>query len=362
MVLCRLDIKPGKDKNRIMSSKSKHLKFKKGRLHWRKLLVVCLFVLLPVLLVSLGWIIVSGIAQSVTTGDAPADNSANAAAVTTTASTTHATVSANTKVTSSHIVLYDVTHSALLYSNNADEKCAPASLTKLLTAALVSQYCSADEVFTVGSEIALVQTGSSSAYLEQGYKLTRDMIIDALLLPSGNDAAYTIAAHVGRKVCNDQSLTDIEAVRVFIRLMNEKLQEIGAVNSHFSDPDGFDDSNHYTTASDMLLIAKNALKYENLCTSMAKTSVTYTLLSGQSMTWKNTNYVINKNSPYYIEGATGMKTGSTDNAGYCVVVSAERNGVEMIAIVMGGVSDDSRWKDADTIVAAAFAAESSNQQ
>jgi D-alanyl-D-alanine carboxypeptidase (penicillin-binding protein 5/6) len=280
---------------------------------------------------------------------------------TTTTTTTRPTIAVNAPLSSARIVLYDKTHSSLLYSINADEQCSPASLTKLLTASLAVEYCSADEVFTVGTEISLLEPDSSTAGLQQGYQLTRDMIINALLLPSGNDAAYTIAAHVGRLVSSDESLSDIAAVRIFIGLMNDKLAEIGATNSHFSDPDGYYSSDHYTTAYDMLLITEHAMQYDIIRTTVAQTSVSFTLLSGEPVQWYNSNVMLFENSAYYLQGITGMKTGYTNEAGYCVVVSAEQNGMELIGVVMGATTSDSRWSDALSLMEQGFAAEEVNQ-
>jgi D-alanyl-D-alanine carboxypeptidase (penicillin-binding protein 5/6) len=257
-------------------------------------------------------------------------------------------------------MVYDVTHSVLLYSQNADAQCSPASLTKLVTAMVASDACGADEVFTAGTELSLVQSNSSRAGIQKGYKLTREQIIDALLLPSGNDAAYTIAAHVGRKISGDSSASDLEAILAFVDKMNEKAKELGAAGTHFSNPDGYYAADHYTTASDMLKFAKAALQYDNLKKAMATVKTEIKLVSGQSMTLKNTNVIINPSSPYYFQGATGMKTGFTDQAGNCVVASASRNGVDMIVVVMGGATEDVRWKDATEMLKEAYALETAS--
>lgn len=312
------------------------------------------------LVTTLSIFIIHGFAQSVTAGDKPQASSSavTTEAITTTIPTVPA-ISITGKISSPRIVLYDETHASVLYSRAAFDRCYPASLTKLMTAALLAENSTADETFTVGSELSLVDPESSTAGLKSGYQLTREQIIDALLLPSGNDAAYTIAAHVGRKVSGNPSMTDIEAVRAFVDLMNQTAQKIGATNTHFVNPDGIHSNDHYTCANDMLLIAENARKYDALKASMAKSSVHYTILSGQSVTWNNSNKIIDSKSPYYFNGATGMKTGFTDQAGYNIVASAQRSGVDLVAVVMGGPEPDSRWKDSDELFKEAFSAESS---
>lgn len=337
---------------------------RKKRLWKRRALVIGLSLVIVALLALLVWFIAGGIANVFSAGNDPVSDTPAAtttASTTTTAKPTYPTIAVSAPLTTPRVVLYDVTHDTVLYSRDADERCYPASLTKLLTAAVMTELCGPEEEFTVGTELSLVQKGSSLAHLQSGYRLTRDMLLDALLLPSGNDAAYVIAAHLGRKTAGDDTLNDMDAVRVFINRMNDELVKLGASNSHFSNPDGFYSPDHYTTANDMLLIAQNAMKYENIRASIAKVSVSYTLPSGQSVSWTNSNAVINPSSSYYFEGATGMKTGFTNEAGYCVVVSATRNGAEMMAVVMGGVSSDQRWVDAVALLNEAFAAEASHQ-
>ncbi|HIZ19605.1 MAG TPA: D-alanyl-D-alanine carboxypeptidase [Firmicutes bacterium] len=337
---------------------------RKKRLWKRRIAVIALLLVIVLLLAAIGWLLIRSLTEAVSTGDEPVSGSPSTTAAettTTTAKPTYPTIAVTAPLTTPRIVLYDVTHDTVLYSKDADERCYPASLTKLLTATVATELCGPEEEFTVGTELSLVQPLSSLANLQQGYRLTRDMILDALLLPSGNDAAYVIAAHLGRKIAEDDTLSDVDAVRVFVNRMNDELIEIGATSSHFSNPDGYYSPDHYTTANDMLLIAKNAMQYDNIREAVAKTSVSYVLPSGQSVSWTNSNELIDPSSPYYFEGATGMKTGFTNEAGHCVVASATRDGAEMIAVVMGGLSADQRWSDAVALLNEAFAAEASHQ-
>lgn len=321
----------------------------------RRVIVFSLFAVMLGLVTFLGWQVVQSISAAITTGDQPVSTSDMTTTPASTTTTTRRTMTVNAQLTCPRILVYDDSHSSVLYSQNADERCYPASLTKILTAIIATEECEQNEDFTVGSELSLLQPNSSTAGLKNGYRLTRDMIIDAMLIPSGNDAAYTIAAHIGRKLSGNPDLSDLEAVYTFADKMNTKAEELGAVNSHFSNPDGYFASDHYTTASDMLKIAKAARQYDNLRETIAKATAHYVLLSGEEVTFNNTNAIINPSSPYYVEGATGMKTGFTDEAGYCVIASAERNDVDIIAVVMGGLSSDQRWIDAVELLSDAFA-------
>ena len=166
-----------------------------------------------------------------------------------------------------YCILYDVTHDAILYSKNSAERAYPASVTKLLTAAVASEYCQPDTPFTVGDEQDFVQEGSSLAYLQRGQRLTFEGLLDAMLLPSGNDAAYTMACGVGRIVANDPTLPAADAVALFVGLMNEKARELGCRDSHFANPDGFHHDDHYTTAYDMARIAVACMEIEPVAKS-----------------------------------------------------------------------------------------------
>ena len=162
------------------------------------------------------------------------------------------------KLSSEYAVLYDTANDIILYKKNADAKCYPASTTKLLTAIVANKILDNDEVITVGNEITLIGEDSSVAGLEVGQKLTAKQLLYAMLLPSGNDAAYTIAVASARKFKENDKLPAKEAIEVFAELMNDAATELGAEHSHFTNPDGFHDKNHYTTALDMVKIASYA--------------------------------------------------------------------------------------------------------
>ena len=242
-------------------------------------------------------------------------------------------------------VLYDATHDRMLFAKDETTRRYPASMTKLLTAAVALSYCELDEVMTVGSEIYLIQPDSSVAYLRRGQQLSLSMLLDALLLPSGNDAAYVIAVNVGRMLAQDETLSDKKAVSVFCRRMTAMAHEIGAENSQFVNPDGYHDPEHYTTAADMLKIAQFSMTFPAICEISARPAMTVSLVSGEDRGWKNSNVLLNKNSPYYYPGAIGLKTGYTDEAGSCVAAVAQRKENTLIAIVMGSASSGQRWRD-----------------
>ncbi|MDE7294155.1 MAG: hypothetical protein K2N72_07000 [Oscillospiraceae bacterium] len=254
-----------------------------------------------------------------------------------------------------YCVMYDVQAREVLYSKNAEEKAFPASTTKILTAALMMEYASEDTIFEAGDEQALVNPGSSLAYINAGQsKLDRDMMLDAIMLPSGNDAAYCAAAEVGRIIAENDDLPAEEAVNVFINKMNEKAAEIGCKNSNFTCPDGFHNDNHYTTAMDLLRITLHSQKFPEIAASGKKSYRELTYLSGESVFWNNSNRMIQPDSEYFYTYATGLKTGMTDMSGFCVVATAERFGHQLILVCLGSESSAIRWNDTIALLDAGF--------
>ncbi|MDR0986347.1 MAG: D-alanyl-D-alanine carboxypeptidase [Ruminococcus sp.] len=260
-----------------------------------------------------------------------------------------------TTLKTAYSIVYDVTDKKVLFQKSADKKCFPASTTKLLTAAVLLDVLPEDFLFTVGDEQELVQPGSSLAMLQKGNVLNMTNMIDALMLPSGNDAAYTAAVACGRFLAGDETLSPRAAVDVFMTRCNETLHNIGAANTHFTVPDGFHDDNHYTTALDMLKISIHAMEYPLLMESVDKQYVNETFESGQTVAWENSNLLIQESSAdcYYMY-ARGLKTGMTDESGYCVAALATRFGHDVICITMGAEASDIRWLETMSLLDSAF--------
>ena len=246
----------------------------------------------------------------------------------------------------SYGILFDVNNNKVLFSKNADKKVYPASLTKLVTACTALQYVPIDIVFTVGSEQSLVKPESSLCLIKRGHKLTLYDLLCGMLISSGNDAAYTIAVNTARYIYKDQILNDDQAVKIFCHLMNDFAQSIGMTNSHFTNPDGWDNTEQYTTVNDLLKLALYSNKNSTLCsiTSCEKKHVVFE--SGQNITWTNTNKLLDKSSKYYYPYAVGMKTGTTSNAGKSLIASASKDGKAAIAIIMKCETEEQRYTSA----------------
>lgn len=256
-------------------------------------------------------------------------------------------------VGSDSAVLTELDTGKVLYEKDSHKKEYPASLTKILTALLVLDNLDLDKTITVGKEINLVGKDASSTGLSVGEKITGKDLIWAIMLPSGNDAAYTAAVTVAREKSGNASMDVNDAVAYFSSMMNKRAQELGARDSHFTNPDGYPDENHYSSAYDMALISSAAMKNS----FFKQVAGTYSFeLKGQGAAqadgkvkgasiWYNKNQLINPKSKYYYQPATGIKTGSTSAAGYCLASSASKNSETLIAIVLKAKNEDMRCTD-----------------
>lgn len=229
----------------------------------------------------------------------------------------------------------------VIYSKNADRITAPASLTKLVTAMVVLNECNdlqREIVCSYDAIHSLDGTGSSVAGLLVDEKTTLEMLLYCLFLPSANDAAAVLAETFGNG--------DIDA---FVLKMNAFVQELGCKNTHFANAHGLDDESvkgfdsdtqNRTTASDMYLIAKKALGNETIVKISSKYGKTMPKTNKSDVRYLyNTNALLNSYSDYYYEGAIGLKTGTTDKAGACLISSATKDGYTYISIAMRGVTD-----------------------
>lgn len=235
-------------------------------------------------------------------------------------------------------VLIDADTGTILAGKDANKKMYPASTTKIMTAILAIEMGNLSDVITVDEETPYEITGSHIA-LEPGEILTLKDLLYALMLPSANDAAAVIAKHYGG------------STEDFVKLMNNKAKELGALNTHFVNPHGLHDGNHYTTATDLAIITKYAMQNETFKTIVGtkkyeiqptnKKPETRYFTNLNKMLYCSTSSQINIDgrwiSPLY-EGTIGVKTGYTPEAGNCLVAYVEKNGTNLIAVAMNGVS------------------------
>lgn len=240
----------------------------------------------------------------------------------------------------------------IIFSKNADKLTAPASLTKLVTAMVALNECKdLQKVIKCSYDAihSLDGTGSSVAGLLVDEEVTLEMLLFCLFLPSANDAAAVIAEHFGGG-----------DTQVFIDKMNAFVQELGCKNTYFANAHGLDDESvkgyeaatqNRTTARDMYLIAKEALKNDTIVAMSSKYGKTMPATNKSDVRYLyNTNPLLNDVSPYYYNGAVGLKTGTTDKAGCCLISSATKDGYTYISIAMRGVDDYYYKADDGTVI------------
>ena len=250
----------------------------------------------------------------------------------------------NISIYARNAYLWDVETDIVLYQKESNEQIAPASTTKMLTALTVLDYCDPDEEVVVGEEIYLIANDASRIWLSVGEQLTVKQLLDGLLLPSGSDAAYALAVYAGRKISANSDISMQDAITTFIAAMNEKTISIGAKHSNFINPDGYDADNQYTTAYDLAHIAKKFMEDTVLSDIAFSLSIRDVWLNGKDVMYMNTNQLINPESSYYCKDVIGLKTGTTEQAGNCLVSAAKMNGKIYICVVMDS-SEEGRWLD-----------------
>ena len=251
-------------------------------------------------------------------------------------------------VVAKNVVVMNADTNTLLYQKNSTDKIAPASTAKLITALTVLDYCPTDDEMTVGTEIEQMHEDSSRAWLNQGDILTTRQLLVALLLPSGNDAAYTLAVNAGKKIAGDSNLTNAQSIDTFMDKVNEKARMLGLENSNFLAPDGYDTEGQYTTAYDLAIIAKACLDDPYISEIVSSYTSYQKWVSGREVTYNNSNELLNPNSQYYRSEVIGLKTGASTLAGNCLVSAAVINGETYICVMMGSTADG-RFTDSITI-------------
>lgn len=239
--------------------------------------------------------------------------------------------------------VYDVTNEKMIFGNRMSERCYPASITKLITALVATKYMSLNSTITVGNELNMVEPLSSTCGIQRGEKFRLGDLLYGLLLPSGGDAAYTIAVNCARKVSGNPDMGYVEAKNYFVSMMNSYMKSIGATGTHCVNPHGYPVSGHYSTVHDLLLVARQVLKNPTL----SKVTSTYgkyvTALTGKGRYWTTTNGLIVPYGSRYSPYAHGMKTGTVDDY-YTGIISAATNSKHtIITVVIGCESYGARY-------------------
>ncbi|WP_123809187.1 D-alanyl-D-alanine carboxypeptidase family protein [Kyrpidia tusciae] len=237
-------------------------------------------------------------------------------------------------LTAPSAVLMDAATGQILYEKGADDKRYPASMTKMMTLYLTFEAihdgkAHLDDIVPISQNA--YNTGGSEVYLDPREKFTLKDMITFVAVHSANDAAVAIAEYVGGSVGQ------------FVKRMNEKAQELGLTQTHFVNPDGLHDPNHYTTAMDMAILARDLItKYPEV---LDYTKIHDMWIRNHTFNVSATNNLLGK-----YPGMDGLKTGFTDQAGYCLTATAQQGGVRLISVIMKDPDDQSRQKDTTALL------------
>lgn len=247
------------------------------------------------------------------------------------------TFPADRTITAQQYFVYDVyADEFVVISGPEDEKIYPASVTKLFTCLTALRHLKPEQTLTVGDELDLVVAGSSVAGLQKGDQLTVSQLVKAMLLPSGNDAAYVLAYNVGKKLSGS---TDVDTcITAFMKAMNDRASNLGMKGTNFANPDGIHRENHYMTFRDLAFLGRLAAQNETVVKNA-------TLPKDDAMGWKNTNAIINPESEYYCPYAVGLKTGQTPYAGSCLLSAFDIGSKLYVVGVFGCPDSASRFCD-----------------
>lgn len=235
-------------------------------------------------------------------------------------------------IASPSALLMDLNSGKILYEKNIDQKMYPASLTKVITAIITLEHCDLNDIATVSYDAVMtISSGYVTANLQVGEELTIEQLLYVLMVGSSNDAAIVLAEHISGSV--DE----------FSKLMNEKAKEIGCTSTHFVNPNGAHDENHYSTARDLALISKYAMQNETFRTLVKTTSYKLPTTNkyereDRLFTTTNSLLIVNNNDRadnYYYKYATGIKTGFTTPAKNCLIASSNKGDLELLTVVLG---------------------------
>lgn len=231
-------------------------------------------------------------------------------------------------------LVMDAANGQVLFDKSPDQRMYPASTTKIMTLLVALEKGRLDQAVTVPQAAGEVPKDSSLVPIYPGEKMTLKDLLFGLMIKSGNDAANAIAVKVSGSVDK------------FVAEMNRKAQELGLQDTHFTNPHGYHHKEHYTTARDLATLTRHAMK-NNAFLSIAA-SLEYELpptSRREALTLSSNTELLQKDSPFFYQGAYGVKSGYTRAAGFCYVGAAENNGRQLIAVVLDCRTRNMAWED-----------------
>ncbi len=232
-------------------------------------------------------------------------------------------------------ILMEAGTGQILYANNENQALPPASVTKIMTLLLVMEAIEEKKINytdTVSASEHACSMGGSQIFLEPGEQMSVDDLLKSVVIASANDAAVTLAEYVAG------------TEEAFVEMMNQRAAELGMENTHFENTNGLDDTtqNHVTSAKDIAIMSRELIKFPKIT---EYSSIWMDTIRNGEFGLTNTNRLIR-----FYKGATGLKTGSTAKAGFCVSATAERDGMTLIAVIMGAPGRDERTRSATALL------------
>ena len=312
---------------------------------WLMIEIVLLVILLVVAVVAVG-----RISQQSFAPDTPETTEATSQTTEETQQTTEppvtwATYPADRELTAQQAFVYDCEKGEFAYLlGEQTDRVYPASITKLFTAYVALQFLPPEEMITAGAALDLVGVGSSVAQIEKEDVLSVEMLVEAMLLPSGNDASYILADAAGKVIAEDDTLSASAAIAAFMKEVNGQLRAMGLTGTQFTNPDGYHSPDHYTNFADLVVISEKVLENDTIM-KYASTAGEKVTLGQRELEWKNTNALIDPTTEYYCPYATGMKTGQTPSAGSCLLSSFDVEGRQYLIGVFGCPEIEDRFAD-----------------
>ncbi|PWM41106.1 MAG: D-alanyl-D-alanine carboxypeptidase [Clostridiales bacterium] len=230
-------------------------------------------------------------------------------------------------------ILVDQATGTVLFEKNADEQRAPASVTKVMTLLLIMEALQSGKLSMTDSipvSANAAGMGGSQVYLKEGETMTVDEMLKCIAVVSANDCCVAMAEAISG------------SVESFIETMNQRAAELGMANTHFNSCTGLDTDNHYTCARDIAVMSRELMKHPEI---QNYTTIWMDSVRDGAFSLSNTNKLVR-----FYEGATGLKTGFTSTAGYCLSATATRESMSLVAVVLGGETSDKRFEDAKALL------------
>ena len=258
------------------------------------------------------------------------------------------------KLSAKNAFVFDTRTEEFLYAScDTDKSLYPASITKLFSTYVALQYLGIDDKVTVGNELSYVAYDASVVGFQKGDVVSVKSLVYGALLPSGCDASYILAAAAGKVILDNKKASAKNAINAFLEECNRRAQKLGMENTNIANPDGYHASAHYISVQAICIIGQLSLENKHIAKAAATGTATITYTNSQgskvSKTFTNTNKTILSGNKYYHPLSVGLKTGTTDTAGACLLAAYKVEDGYILIGIFGSNSNNSRFTDANAL-------------